>query len=49
MNTKGVVYTDEEVLEIRDWLYRMIEIILDAEEREKQKKEQYEQNNKQAA
>ena len=35
LNTKGVKYTDEEIFEIRDWLYHIIDIILDADEREK--------------
>lgn len=37
LNTRGVHYTDEEVLEIREWLYHIIEIILDANEREESK------------
>ena len=38
LNTRGVHYTDEEVLEIREWLYHIIEIILDANEREESKR-----------
>ena len=30
LNTDGLCYTDEEVLKIRDWLYRMAEIAIDA-------------------
>lgn len=30
LNTDGFCYTDEEVLKIRDWLYRMAEIAIDA-------------------
>ncbi len=51
LNRNGVQYTDEEILEIRDWLYHIIEIILDAQERFKEK-EGFEANNeilKQAA
>lgn len=51
LNRNGVQYTDEEILEIRDWLYHIIEIILDAQERFKDK-EGVEANNetlKQAA
>lgn len=51
LNRYGVQYTDEEILEIRDWLYHIIEIILDAQERFKDK-EGFEANNetlKQAA
>ena len=39
LNTNGVVYTNEEVIELRDWLYHMAEItfdVLDREERQKQ-------------
>ena len=30
LNTDGLCYTDEEVLKIRDWLYHMAEIAIDA-------------------
>lgn len=30
LNTDGLCYTDEEVLKIRDWLYLMAEIAIDA-------------------
>lgn len=39
LNRDGISYTDLEVLEIRDWLYNIVGIILDADEREKQKNE----------
>lgn len=48
LNTKGVHYTDEEIIEIRDWLYHMIDIILDVEE-EKRDKEITTETYKQAA
>jgi hypothetical protein len=46
INTKGVHYTDEEVMEIRDWLYHIIDIILDVQE---QDKKLIQQTHKQAA
>lgn len=30
LNTDGLCYTDEEVLKIRDWLYQMADIAIDA-------------------
>ena len=30
LNTDGLCYTDEEVLKIRDWLYHIAEIAIDA-------------------
>ena len=30
LNTDGLCYNDEEVLKIRDWLYHMAEIAIDA-------------------
>lgn len=30
LNTGGLCYTDEEVLKIRDWLYHMADIAIDA-------------------
>lgn len=30
LNTDGLCYTDEEVLKIRDWLYHMVDIAIDA-------------------
>lgn len=30
LNTDGLNYTDEEVLKIRDWLYHMADIAIDA-------------------
>jgi len=33
MNTRGVKYSDEELIEIRDWMYRVAETILDANDR----------------
>jgi hypothetical protein len=30
LNTDGLCYTDEEVLKIRDWLYHMADIAIDA-------------------
>ena len=30
LNTNGLCYSDEEILKIRDWLYRVAEITIDA-------------------
>jgi hypothetical protein len=30
LNTDGLCYNDEEVLKIRDWLYQMADIAIDA-------------------
>ena len=30
LNTDGLCYTDEEVLKIREWLYQMADIAIDA-------------------
>jgi hypothetical protein len=38
LNAKGVLYTDKEVIEIRDWLYHMMEIMFDANDREESAK-----------
>lgn len=38
LNKKGVLYTDEEVIEIRDWLYHIMEIMFDANDREESAK-----------
>ena len=38
LNTDGVFYTDEEVIELRDWLYHMAEIVFDTNDREDAKK-----------
>lgn len=42
LNAKGVLYTDEEVIEIRDWLYHMAEIVFDAIDREEAEKNRLE-------
>ncbi|MCX6182130.1 MAG: hypothetical protein NT150_09410 [Bacteroidetes bacterium] len=34
LNTDGVFYTDEEVVELRDWLYHMADIVFDTMDRE---------------
>ena len=34
LNTDGVFYTDDEVIELRDWLYHMAEIVYDTMDRE---------------
>jgi hypothetical protein len=34
LNTDGVFYTDDEVIELRDWLYHMAEIVFDTMDRE---------------
>ncbi len=34
LNTDGIFYTDEEVIELRDWLYHMAEIVFDTMDRE---------------
>lgn len=46
LNTKGVLYTDEEVIEIRDWLYHMTEIVFDAIDREEAEKNRLERENR---
>lgn len=38
LNTGGVFYTDDELIEIRNWLYHIAEIAIDAVEEEEQKK-----------
>ena len=37
LNTDGVVYTDDEIIEIRNWLYHIAEIAIDAVEEEEHK------------
>lgn len=37
LNTDGVFYTDEEVIELRDWLYHMAEIVFDTMDSENDK------------
>lgn len=39
LNTDGVFYTDEEVIELRDWLYHMAEIVFDTMDRENSKRQ----------
>ena len=34
LNTDGVFYTDEEAIELRDWLYHMADIVFDTMDRE---------------
>lgn len=34
LNTDGVFYTDDEIIELRDWLYHMAEIVFDTMDRE---------------
>lgn len=46
LNAKGVLYTDEEVIEIRDWLYHMAEIVFDAIDREEAEKNRLERENR---
>lgn len=38
LNTDGAFYTDDELIEIRNWLYHIAEIAIDAVEEEEQKK-----------
>ena len=38
LNTDGVFYTDEEVIELRDWLYHMSDIVFDTMDREENKR-----------
>jgi hypothetical protein len=39
LNTDGLFYTDEEVIELRDWLYHMADIVFDTMEREESKRQ----------
>lgn len=38
LNTDGVFYTDDEVIELRDWLYHMADIVFDTMDREEIKR-----------
>lgn len=37
LNANGILYTDEEVIEIRNWMYHMAEIVFDTMDREESK------------
>lgn len=37
LNANGILYTDDEVLEIRNWMYHMAEIVFDTMEDEEVK------------
>lgn len=39
LNTGGVFYTNEEVIELRDWLYHMADIVFDTMDREESKRQ----------
>ena len=39
LNTDGVFYTDDEIIELRDWLYHMADIVFDTMDREKSKRQ----------
>lgn len=39
LNTDGVFYTDEEVIELRDWLYHMADIVFETIDREESKRQ----------
>lgn len=34
LNTNAVIYTDNEIIELRNWLYHMADIVFDKIERE---------------
>ena len=38
LNTDGLFYTDEEIIELRDFLYHMADIVIDDIEKEENKK-----------
>ena len=38
LNTDSVFYTDDEVIELRDWLYHMADIVFDTMDREEIKR-----------
>ena len=38
LNSDGVFYTDDEVIELRDWLYCMADIVFDTMDREETKR-----------
>ena len=38
LNTDGLFYTDEEIIELRDFLYHLADIVMDDIETEKNKK-----------
>ncbi|HSH66543.1 MAG TPA: hypothetical protein VLB84_12325 [Bacteroidia bacterium] len=37
LNANGILYTDEEVIEIRNWMYHMAEIVFETMEKEETK------------
>lgn len=39
LNTDGVFYTDDEVIELRDWLYHMADIVFDTMDRKETKRQ----------
>lgn len=39
LNTDGLFYTDEEVIELRDWLYHMADIVFETMDREESKRQ----------
>lgn len=38
LNNDDVFYTDDEIVELRDWLYHMADIVFDTLDREEDKK-----------
>jgi len=38
LSEDGIVYTDEEIIQMRDWLYHIAEIAIDANEMEEDKR-----------
>lgn len=46
LNTDGLFYTDDEVLELRDWLYHMADIVFDTMDREEIKRQKESINKK---
>ena len=39
LNSDGLLYTDEEILKVRDFLYYLSDIVMDNIEKEKQKRD----------
>jgi hypothetical protein len=38
LNADSVLYTDDEIIELRDWLHHMAEIVFDTMDREEERK-----------
>ena len=38
LNSNGIFYTDDEVIELRDWLYHMADIVFDTMDKEETKR-----------